>query len=76
VYDMAEVVDEDVAIMPVLDLQEVLHQWVPGQALDEVPLGELKVPGVGVPVEPIKACEIGDFLLQCINREGVWNILY
>jgi hypothetical protein len=26
VYDMAEVVDEDVAIMPVLDLQEVLHQ--------------------------------------------------
>ena len=42
VDEVAEVVDEDVAVVPVLDLEQVGNDRVRRHRLDEVPLGDLE----------------------------------
>lgn len=70
-----QVVEEDVSVVPVLDVEEVASQRVPAEAFHEMLLSLLevllvslfeKVVQVGVPVH---------LLLQRIKRKGVGNEL-
>ena len=65
--DVAFRVDEDVAVVAVLELEEVADQGIGSEALDEVLLSLLEPEAEDLGVVPTEVLELWDAFLQSID---------